>query len=207
MIIGDQEDEGTLFSLFQSNITNSAQLITYLSEYFFHSATIDQITNLVATYPDDWLAGSPFNTGLLNAVYPEFKRLAAILGDLSFTLTRRLFLAGASAINPSVPSWSYLSSYDYGTPIMGTFHASDILQVFYGVLPNYASASIQSYYISFLYTMDPNNGTSDAYATWPQWSANQELMNFFSSSSALLADNFRNESYAFVGNNVASLRI
>jgi len=207
MIIGDQEDEGTLFALFQSNITDSSLIVSYLSEYFFHSATTAQLTALVATYPDNWIDGSPFNTGLLNAIYPEFKRLAAMIGDFTFTLTRRLFLAETSTLNPTVPSWSYLASYDYGTPILGTFHGSDLLQVFYGILPDFASASIQSYYLSFLYTLDPNNGTSDSYRTWPQWSVGQELINFSSGSSSLMADNFRSESYDWIAANVANLHI
>ncbi|ERS94845.1 hypothetical protein HMPREF1624_08742 [Sporothrix schenckii ATCC 58251] len=212
MIIGDQEDEGTLFSLFQSNITNTNQLVTYLSDYYFHNATTAQIQALVATYPDNASAGSPFNTLLLNEVYPEFKRLAAILGDLVFTLTRRAFLAETNNRNPSVPSWSYLASYDYGTPVLGTFHGSDLLQVFYGILPNAASKSIHSYYFNFLYNQDPNNasgGTSSTASrvslTWPQWGAGNQLVQFWAATSNLLADNFRNSSYTWITSNIASL--
>ncbi|KAN0098489.1 lipase [Hyaloscypha variabilis] len=204
-IIGDQEDEGTLFALFQSNITDTAQLVTYLSSYFFHDATTAQVEALVATYPDDAADGSPFGTLFFNEWYPEFKRLAAILGDASFTLTRRAFLNLHTAVNPSVPAWSYLASYDYGTPILGTFHASDLLQVFYGILPNYASASIHSYYFSFVYNLDPNTGSS--YMNWPQWSAAKELMQFYATYGTLLVDDFRSTSYNYIVANVASFRI
>jgi triacylglycerol lipase len=107
-----------------------------LTDVFFASATTAQITDLVATYQDVSTDGSPFRTLLLNNWYPQFKRIAAILGDLVFTLTRRIFL---NEISNAVPTWSYLASYDYGTPILGTFHGSDILQVFNGIVPNYAS--------------------------------------------------------------------
>ncbi|KAI1159375.1 sterol esterase [Nemania serpens] len=207
MIIGDQEDEGTLFSLFQSNITTEAKLIDYLSNVYFQKATRDEIAELVGTYSSALSAGSPFRTGILNSPYPEFKRLAAILGDLVFTLTRRVFLETTSQVNPNVPSWSYLASYDYGTPILGTFHATDILQVFYGILPNYASRAIQSYYISFLYTMDPNNGTLDDLATWPQWKEEKQLMNFYNLFSSLLKDDFRSDSYDWISSKVTSLYI
>ncbi|KAI0870549.1 sterol esterase [Hypoxylon argillaceum] len=207
MIIGDQEDEGTIFALFQSNLTTEANLIDYLSTVFFQKTTRDVIAQLVATYSPDLSAGSPFRTGILNSVYPQFKRLAAILGDLVFTLTRRLFLETTSAANPNVPSWSYLSSYDYGTPILGTFHASDILQVFYGILPNYASNAVQSYYISFLYTMDPNNGTSSDYPNWPQWKEGRQLMNFYNLFSTLLTDDFRSTSYNWLVGNVNNLHV
>ncbi|KAI1330672.1 carboxylesterase [Xylariaceae sp. FL0255] len=206
MIIGDQEDEGTLFSLFQSNITTETELIDYLSSIFFYDATVEQITELVATYPSDPSDGSPFDTGILYEVYPVFKQLAAILGDLSFTLTRRIFLETASSVNPDVPSWSYLSSYDYGTPILGTFHASDLLQVFYGILDNYASNAIQTYYINFAYNLNPNEGNTN-YMNWPEWSANQELMQFNAASGNLLADDFRSNSSDWIKNNVAVLHI
>jgi len=201
-IIGDQEDEGTIFALFQSNITTTAQLIDYLQTVFFHDATTEQITALVATYPDDPSDGSPFRTLLLNEWYPQYKRLAAILGDLTFTLTRRAFL---NLVSTEVPSWSYLASYDYGTPVLGSFHAGDILQVFYGILPNYASASIHSYYLSFVYNLDPNNGSS--YANWPQWSADKQLLNFNSANAVLLTDDFRSESYDWIAANVGSLHV
>ncbi|CAK7267655.1 hypothetical protein SEPCBS119000_002664 [Sporothrix epigloea] len=214
MIIGDQEDEGTLFALFQSNITNTDQIVEYLSTYFFHSATTDQLKALVDTYPDDLSSGSPFNTSLLNDIYPEFKRLAAILGDLVFTLTRRVFLTTTNQVNPSVPSWSYLASYDYGTPILGTYHASDLLQVFYGILPNVASQDIHSYYLNFLYNLDPNSaagGTSDTDSqvslNWPQWGVDNQLVQFYALSTNLLADTFRASSFSWIAENVGSLHI
>jgi carboxylesterase type B len=90
-IIGDQEDEGTIFALFQSNITTNAQLVTYLSTIFFHSATTEQIQTLVDSYPDVTTDGSPFRTGVLNSWYPQYKRIAAILGEyVSLLLTLHL---------------------------------------------------------------------------------------------------------------------
>ncbi|KAK0625075.1 Alpha/Beta hydrolase protein [Bombardia bombarda] len=213
MIIGDQEDEGTLFSLFQSNITTTPKLVQYLSSVFFSSATAAQLTTLVSTYDAFLTEGSPFRTGILNEVYPGFKRIAAILGDLVFTLTRRAFLNLALASNPSVPAWSYLSSYDYGTPIMGTFHGSDLLQVFYGLLPNYASKSIQSYYANFVYNQDPNVATGGTSAKskvamdWPQWAKSKQLMNFYANNAGLIDDNFRSDSYEWIAANVGSLYI
>lgn len=207
MIIGDQEDEGTLFSLFQPNITTTDRLVDYLNDVFFLNAKREEMAALVDTYPRDLRAGSPFETGILNNIYPEFKRLAAILGDLVFTLTRRLFLETANRVNPDVPSWSYLASYNRGTPILGTFHGSDLLQVFYGILPNYASRSIQTYYLNFLFDLDPNgDGTSD-YPKWPKWKEGNQLMQFWARSSNLLPDNFRSKSYDWIVSNVGILHI
>ncbi|CAN8103928.1 unnamed protein product [Discula destructiva] len=211
MIIGDQEDEGTIFALFQSNISTNNQLVEYLSTYFFKDATIAQLEGLLDTYPQDLgVSGSPFRTGLANDLYPQYKRIAAVLGDLVFTLTRRGFLALTGAVNPSVPSWSYLSSYDYGTADLGTFHGSDLLQVFFGIYPNYAASSIRTYYYNFLYNLDPNVG-NESYPDWPEWAdtgKGNELAWFNTPlTQTTLTDDFRNDSYTFIINNIASFYI
>jgi carboxylesterase type B len=204
-IVGDQEDEGTLFGLFTSNLTTTEELTTYFSTIFFHNASPAQIDELVGSYQTITEDGSPFRTGLLNNYYPQFKRVSAILGDVTFTLTRRVFLEIASLINPSVPSWSYIASYDYGTPILGTFHGSDILQVFNGILPNNAVRTIRGYYYSFVYNLDPNEGSD--LANWPQWSDGNKLVNFGANSNGYMDDDFRSDTYQFLKDNVASLRV
>jgi carboxylesterase type B len=207
MIIGDQEDEGTLFALFQTNLTRTNDIVDYLSKLFFHSASKEELTVLVETYPSAWSAGSPFRTGILNSFYSSYKRLAAILGDLVFTLTRRVFLADTLAVNPDVPSWSYLASYNHGTPLMGTFHASDLLQVFYGQWPNNAMRSCRAYYFNFLYNLDPNVGVTD-YAHWPQWKENKDLMWFETGNrNSILKDDFRDASAKWIADNVPALYI
>ncbi|EKV11605.1 Extracellular lipase, putative [Penicillium digitatum] len=193
-IVGDQEDEGTIFALFQSNLTTTDQVVDYLQNLFFFDASRQQLTDLVATYHDFKEDGSPFRTGSLYNWYPQYKRLAAILGDLTFTLTRRGFLSYTQKAKPDVPSWSYLSSYDRGIPFLGTFHGSDVVQVLYGILPNYGSKSLHSYFLSFAYEQDPNANAGD-YMEWPPWGNNQSLMNFFIDHGALLPDTFRQDSY------------
>ncbi len=112
-----------------------------------------------------------------------------------------------------MPAWSYLSSYDYGTPILGTFHGSDLLQVFYGILPNYASKSIQNYYANFVYNLNPNDaggGTSTASKVafnWPKWADKKQLANFFDDHASLLSDDFRSDSYNWIVSNTAVLHI
>ena len=204
-IIGDQEDEGTLFSLVQYNISTTADLVNYLKTFFFYDATVEQVQGLVDTYSTNPADGSPYNTGQLNQIYPQYKRLASLLGDLVFTLTRRLFLNNTSTVFPGLPTWSYLASYDYGTPILGTFHASDILTT-YGITPTFASMSIQKYYISFINTMDPNNGTTGLPA-WPQWSKGNQLLQFSALSNGLIKDDFRSNSYNYIAQQATSFHI
>lgn len=204
-IIGDQEDEGTLFGLFTANLTTTREVSNYFSSIFFNNAQPALIDQLVASYQTITDDGSPFRTGILNNWYPQFKRVSAIIGDVTFTLTRRLFLETATQVNPGVKSWSYLSTYDYGTPILGTFHASDLLQVFYGVLPNNAARSIRGYYYNFIYNQDPNVGIS--LPSWPQWSTAKKLIEFRANSNSQLDDNFRSDTYNFLKANLGSLRV
>ncbi|KJZ77647.1 hypothetical protein HIM_02824 [Hirsutella minnesotensis 3608] len=191
MIIGDQEDEGTLFSVFQTNITSQEAMVDYLSSLYFTHAPKEKLSEFVSLYEPAILQGSPFRTGLLNELYPGFKRMAAILGDVTFQTPRRLMLRAVTQIKPDVPVWSYISSYDYGTPILGTFHASDILQTFYGIFPNNAMKSTRTYYFNFLYNLDPNKGAG-RFGKWPQWKEDQQLMWFQSPfSNGLMKDDFR----------------
>ncbi|KAK5710522.1 hypothetical protein LTR15_012940 [Elasticomyces elasticus] len=193
IIIGDQQDEGTLFSLAQSNITTNARLIQYLASYFPTDANaVADITGLVANYPDQPLlgqpAGSPFNTGVLNNIYPQYKRLAAILGDLIFTLARRNYL---DKVASQVPAWSYLSTYFAGMPVLGTFHATDIAVDFF--VPGIPQQSVLTYYISFINKLDPNALTTAApLITWPRWTSGApQLINFGALRNSLIPDTFR----------------
>jgi len=204
-IVGDQEDEGTLFGLFTPNITTTDDITTYFSTLFFQGASRAQVSQLVGTYQTITEDGSPFRTGLLNNYYPQYKKVSALIGDLTFTLTRRIFLSIASRVNPGVPSWSYLATYDYGTPILGTFHASDILQVFNGIVPNNAAKTIRGYYFSFVYNLDPNKGNN--FGNWPQWSQGQKLIQFQANTNTYLDDNFRNDTYNFLLQNTGTFRV
>ena len=212
VIVGDQEDEGTLFSLVQSNITTNDELIQYLASYFpANPNALADVADLVANYPDQALlgqpAGSPFNTGVLNNIYPQFKRLAAVLGDVTFTLTRRVYL---ESLNGQVPCWSYLSTYLYGTPVLGTFHGSDIL-VAYGTSNdlNVPTTSVQTYFINFANALDPNNGGVDApLIQWPQWAIEEpDLLNFRALRNTITLDNFRKKASDYLGANKGSFKI
>ncbi|KAK7414983.1 hypothetical protein QQX98_006216 [Neonectria punicea] len=209
MIIGNQEDEGALFSLFQANLTSNDKLADYLQKFYFNSATKVQLKELIGTYGDGLSAiteGSPFRSGIFNEIFPGFKKRAALLGDLVFTLSRRLFLQVATGVNGDVPSWAYMGSYNQGTPILGTFHGSDLIQVFYGIKDNYAARSIRSYYLNFVTSLDPNIGASGKYPNWPQWKNGHKLMQFFADKATIINDDFRTDSYDWIAKNIGSLK-
>lgn len=77
---------------------------------------------------------------------------------------------------------------------------------FFGIADNYAAQSIQTYYFNFLYNLDPNNGTG-SYPDWPQWGESQQLTQFWATSSNLLADDFRQDSYEYIVANTLSLYV
>ncbi|KAF7195276.1 putative secreted lipase [Pseudocercospora fuligena] len=216
VIIGDQEDEGTLFSLVQSNVTTDDKVAQYLADYFpSNPNALANVKALLANYPNQPLAGqpagSPFNTAGLNNIYAQFKRLAAVLGDITFTLTRRVYL---NTVQPKgIKTWSYLSSYLYGTPVLGTFHGSDILFCF-GLLgdgdANPITNTIQTYYVSFVNNLDPNTlgSGSGRQINWPNWTpSSPQLLNFQSLKNVLIPDNFRNTAYQYLLNAQTQFRI
>lgn len=107
---------------------------------------------------------------------------------------------------PNIPSWSYLATYFYGTPVLGTFHASDIIPA-YGIIPSFASNTIQSYYLSFVNTLNPNTGTTSSLPSWPQWSNGNELVQFGATNNTYVADTFRNSSYQYLNAHIANFHI
>ena len=72
------------------------QLRQYLREYYFPTVNDSLVDDILAAYPDDPTLGSPFDTGLNNSITPEYKRVAAILGDYVFQAPRRLLLTERS---------------------------------------------------------------------------------------------------------------
>lgn len=118
-----------------------------------------------------------------------------MLGDLSFTLTRRIFLSLTSTVAPSVPSWSYLAGYDYGTAVLGT--STPDIPTAYGLEPGIPSTAIQAYYLSFISQLNPNLRTvGELY--WPQWSQGNMLMNFNAATNVPIPDNFRQAAYNYI---------
>jgi hypothetical protein len=54
----------------------SGETLEYIKQFWFPDASDDQIATIGTLYPDDPSMGSPFNTGIFNALTPEYKRLA-----------------------------------------------------------------------------------------------------------------------------------
>lgn len=207
VIMGSQEDEGTAFSLFQINMGTDQRIVQYLSKYYFGDATIEQVSEFVGTYSNEIADGSPFRSKLLTELYPGKRRIAAILGDMVFDLMRRITLRIIAEHHPEVHSWSYLSSYNYnlGLSAVGTMHGSDMPVFFNGSNNNLPTISGRTYYLNFLYNLNPNKG-SKVDVLWPQWKEGHKLLWYNKNNNSLRSDTYRERSYEFMYENIDSLR-
>ncbi|KAJ7247906.1 sterol esterase [Mycena haematopus] len=172
IISGDSDDEGTLFSLSNDNITTNAEFMGYLHSNYLSNSTSAQVAKLGTLYPDDPTQGSPFDTGTANQFTPEFKRLAAFQGDYLFIGARRFFLEHASKTQDA---WSWLNKHGKSTPVLGAAHGSDVPVWFPPTVSNSTDFRPMDPLINFINTLDPNrsvgaHSTSASAVFWPKWS-------------------------------------
>ena len=87
--------------------STDAQLEEYLSTYWLPETSSDTINTLMTYYPSDITQGSPYDTGILNALTSQNKRIASFQGDAVFQGPRRFFLNARSG---QQPTWSFCES-------------------------------------------------------------------------------------------------
>lgn len=190
VIIGSQEDEGSLFGVLIPEMNTEAKFVDFLQSRIYRTVSRADVQKLVDQYPTDLAVGAPYRTGPLYEVFPGFKRLSSIFGDMILTLQRRLTLQKFQELAPDMPTWSYLASSFHVLPVLGTCHATDLVQIFYGLPVNDASITNRKFYYNFIYNQDPNKGTKlDLY--WPQWKENKAMMWFKALSHSITKDDFR----------------
>ncbi|KAI0637477.1 carotenoid ester lipase precursor [Trametes polyzona] len=187
-VTGDCDDEGTFFSLSTLNVTSESDLRSYLKSNYLPQAVQSELDQLLKLYPGDLTQGSPFNTGILNALSPQFKRLAAMQGDLVFQAPRRLLLDNVSA---KQPTWSFLSKRLKGLPTLGSAHGTDILNV-------YSGGDLADYLINFVNHLNPNGKTV---LSWPQYStSSRQQLTFLDGVVPLTitVDDYRTDAMQFI---------
>ncbi len=123
VVTGDCDDEGTLFSLSQLNITTSGQAMGWVRDNYLPEVIDQELSRLAELYPADPVQGSPFGTGYFNQLSPQFKRLAALQGDLVFQAPRRFFL---EQLAKTQPVWSFNYKRGKTTAWFGAFHGSEL---------------------------------------------------------------------------------
>ncbi|KAI0766814.1 Alpha/Beta hydrolase protein [Irpex lacteus] len=186
-VAGDVDDEGTLWTLSLTNLTTDDEVRAYISSNYFPNATTDEIDQLLELYPADLAQGSPFDTGDANAVTPQFKRLAALQGDLYFIGPRRFFLQNRSSRQQA---WSYLSKRGKSLPDLGSYHGSDLV-IFGG-------NDLADYLINFVNHHNPNG---KGLASWPQYTPGSPTLFTLldgNATHALTKDTFRSEAISYL---------
>lgn len=162
----------------------------YLQQYYFATVNASMLDSILSAYPSDPTLGSPFDTGLNNSITPEYKRLAAILGDFVFQAPRRLLLTKRSG-NANAYSFRALCSHVHmhalnrnivnkrgkETPVIGTvrLHLSfafsapdDSLSAQYhsSDLSIFEPGDLMDVLINFVTKLDPNGATL---INWPKY--------------------------------------
>ncbi|KDR70957.1 hypothetical protein GALMADRAFT_144423 [Galerina marginata CBS 339.88] len=167
IVSGNSDDEGTLFSFPQSNLTTEADFREFIKSVWFPEASDAELEPLWTSYPSTPSEGSPFGTGDLNELYPQFKRVAAFQGDIGFEIPRRYFI---SHVAGRQKTWSYLSKYLKSTPLIGSFHGTELVVNF-----------LDDYLIHFVTNLDPNTGSG---TEWPEYCPESPNMLTFNDTSS-----------------------
>jgi len=189
-ITGDCDDEGTLFSLSTLNITTDAHFIEYIQSTWIPEATTAQMNTLQQLYSSDILDGSPFDTGLLDALTPQFKRIAAFQGDGVFQAPRRFF---QQSLSGKQNQWAFLSKRLKALPFLGALHVSDILNIYF-------DGELTDYLINFATTLNPNGNTVP---NWPAYTTKTPNMMTFLDGlfpTTITQDTYRAEAIQFLTN-------
>jgi len=187
-VTGDCDDEGTIFSLSTLNITTEAEVRTYFKTFYVPEATSFELDTLLALYPQDPAQGSPFNTGDLNVLSPQYKRIAAILGDLTFQAPRRFFLSNRSS---KQNIFAFLNTRLKATPGIGSAHGTDLINV-------YGGGDMTDYLVNFVNNLDPNG---PGLLGWPTYSTSSLQLLLFQDGLvplALTEDNYRADGMNFL---------
>lgn len=188
VLIGNTEDEGTLFALGVTNITTDAQAREYVGEKCMKGAPDFEVDKVMSLYPSDPTQGAPFNTGERNQLSPQFKRLAALFGDMAFISPRRYF---AQSRWNKQPVWVFVSERFKRLEHLGAAHSSDLVDPFSGGVT-------ADYFIQFVTHMDPNGHSASprSILPWPRYTDEYpSAMRFFHDDTPLSIgmDDYRKE--------------
>lgn len=189
IVNGNNDDEGTLFSLGNLNITTEDELKDYISAYYEANAPESELSRLLELYPADVTQGSPYDTGFLNVLTPQNKRIASLLGDLVFQAPRRYFL---QSIADEQPVWSYLSKRFKAFPIVGAAHTTDLLNVWSG-------GDMTDFLVNFVNKLDPNG--PGGHLQWPAYTKDSPNMMTFLDGlfpEVITKDTYREEPMAYM---------
>jgi hypothetical protein len=92
-----------------------------------------------------------------------------------------------------------------GLPVLGSFHASDVILNSFGLIPpsvSNLSRNIMSTIIAFVHSLDPNDHGLDDLPEWPEWDGQGKGMYRFREQGCdVVKDDFREKEIGFVNDN------
>ncbi|TFK66012.1 esterase 1 [Pluteus cervinus] len=207
-IAGTNLDEGTYFIptdvnseqfLRLSIIANFSPPVTGI--YALESAA----DKLLQLYPNDPAVGSPFNTG--NDTFglnPVFKQFSALMGDILFQSTRRLWSQTTSEYGVKSYGYLFTQPQPQDPPYLGVTHSSEIPFVYGHPLANSTAARALSrvminYWVSFATSLTPNDAKGVARLVWPTYmSTHQVLLQLNGDNTTIIPDTYREEGIGFI---------
>ncbi|KAF8212696.1 esterase 1 [Mycena galopus ATCC 62051] len=208
-IAGTNLDEGTLFTPRTLNSTEEVKefIVAAASPSVSATALNNSVLGLLLLYPDDPAFGSPYNTGNNTfGLNSQFKRAAAIDGDVAFHSQRRFWME--TAANASVPTFGYLFTQpqlpNVVPPFMGVSHGSEIAYVYGAPADASASATLISrimtdYWVAFATSLTPNDGLGIPRPEWTRFTPqNKAVIQLNGANVTMLMDNFREEQINFI---------
>ncbi|KAJ7834986.1 Alpha/Beta hydrolase protein [Mycena olivaceomarginata] len=171
---------------FSSYIRTDAEFSDYIASVWAPTGGKVTVDALSAAYSSDLSEGSPFGTGIFQALSPQFKRLASFqISFLGFFSSyRKIDSCVLYRVTPcSTPrgdaskmrcrankTSGYLNKRYKAVPFLGSFHTTDIFNVHKG-------GELTDYLINFVNSLDRNGKTVP---TWPGYTTEApNLMMFF----------------------------
>uniref|UniRef100_A0A8H7XT35 Carboxylic ester hydrolase n=1 Tax=Psilocybe cubensis TaxID=181762 RepID=A0A8H7XT35_PSICU len=211
-ITGTNLDEGAVFTptTIQSAADIEAFLVAGYSPLAVSPAAFEStVAKLLELYPDDPALGSPFNTGNQTfGLNSNFKRAAALFGDLAFQGQRRAWIQAASRVGVKTFGYLFTQPQPNSGPF-GVFHGSEVPYV-YGAPSDTSASSLRisslmiDYWVSFATSLDPNDGRGIPRPHWAQYTPeNQVIMQLNGDNTTLIPDNYRKEQIAFINSDPA----
>ncbi|PIL26418.1 hypothetical protein GSI_12175 [Ganoderma sinense ZZ0214-1] len=227
-IAGTVVDEGTDFVPRQiSSDLQYPEFVLIAEDPFPEVVTPDfqvSVGTLIALYPDDPAAGSPFGTG--NETFglsSQYKRASAMYGDVSFQAVRRRWIEAATAAG--VTAYGYVfadQNVAVADPSKGVYHASEVPYIYDSqsvVGTNQESGRVSlamvDHWLSFVVSGTPNDGKGSGRTTWPQYTPDNQVLiqfdttNLLANSSnatfAVVADDYRAQQISAINSVAAAL--
>lgn len=211
-IAGANLDEGTEFVPSPRDISEN-RIRNIISETYGPPTIPSAIINdLMMLYPDNPFLGSPYGTGKETFGFSsDYKRMAAMNGDLMFHSQRRMIMQHAA--NNTVKTFGYLFScrLPIFPPHSGVPHAAELPFIFGGLgiwedhMSDASAAdwtlseTMLDYWISFATSLDPNDGLGHARPIWPLYTPTSEvLLQLECDNTTVVTDDYRWEQIRYI---------